>query len=163
MHYSDISALRPHSWVAGATHCGTFGTGSAPPASAYTRNHTTDERLRGRHILVVEDEVTIAFDLEYALMDRGAHVVGPAGNLTDTLDLIGSNHAICAAILDVRLGNEHVYPAAQLLRERGIPFLFHTGHAGEGEVIKHFPDATVCVKPQPMDHILDTLVRFLII
>jgi CheY-like chemotaxis protein len=109
-----------------------------------------DERkasaLRGARLLVVEDEYTIATDLARALEEAGVHVVGPAGSVPQALRLIAESQDINGAVLDIRLRDERVYPVADLLRQRGIPFVFATGY--EGWVIPPaYADVPRCEKP----------------
>lgn len=114
--------------------------------------------LEGRNILVVEDESLIALVLMDALEEAGANVVGPCYTLSECLRLARSE-AIDAAILDVDLAGQDVFPAADALRDRGIPFVFHTGH-GEREQLKaRFGNVQVCRKPTDMDTLLGTLAR----
>ncbi len=58
----------------------------------------------------------------------------------------GGRNDIEAAILDVNLGGELVYPVADHLRARGIPFIFVTGYARES-VERRFADAPILEKP----------------
>lgn len=90
-------------------------------------------QLAGRRVLVVEDEMLLALDLEEGLNDAGCDVVGPAGNLRTALALARSE-TIDAAILDVNLGGESVFPVAQALAARRVPFLFATAYAGADEL-----------------------------
>jgi DNA-binding response OmpR family regulator len=83
--------------------------------------------LAGWRILVVEDEYFIADDLRRALDERGAKVVGPVPDLAAGLDL-ARREALDAAVIDVNLGGEMSFPIADLLRRRGVPFLFSTGY-----------------------------------
>jgi ActR/RegA family two-component response regulator len=65
--------------------------------------------LKGRHILVVEDEALIALDLQRLLDQSGAMVIGPAVSVSQALEVIHENH-IDFALLDVKLGDETVDP-----------------------------------------------------
>lgn len=84
--------------------------------------------LRGRRVLVVEDEYLIASDLAMLLQDLGATVIGPVGSVTEALALLADEPALDAAILDINLRTEKVFPVADALRKRGVPFVFATGY-----------------------------------
>ena len=84
--------------------------------------------LRGRQLLVVEDEYMIADDLSRALQERGASVIGPAGSVEDALELLQTEPRIDGAVLDINLRGECAYPIADALRARGVPFVFATGY-----------------------------------
>jgi two-component system, chemotaxis family, sensor kinase Cph1 len=87
--------------------------------------------LARRRILVVEDEALIAMDLEWALRQRGCEVVGPLATVGDAVRAATTEQALDGALLDVNLGDEHVFPVADVLAERGVPFLFLTGYERE--------------------------------
>jgi DNA-binding NtrC family response regulator len=82
-------------------------------------------------VLVVEDEMMIAMMLEDMLAALGHEVVGIAPNLKSALRLAGSAD-FDVAILDINLAGERSFPVAQLLSERGLPFLFSTGYGTAG-------------------------------
>ena len=84
--------------------------------------------LRGRRVLVVEDDYITAQDLLEELLRCGAEVMGPVANVADALILLESGLAPHMAILDIGLGDEKVYPVADALRDRDIPFVFATGY-----------------------------------
>lgn len=84
---------------------------------------------RGRRLLVVEDEYLIAASLARALEGRGAEVVGPAGSVRDALALVeAEGDRLDGAVLDINLRDERVYPVADALAARGVPFVFLTGY-----------------------------------
>ena len=62
-------------------------------------------------------------------------------------------------MLDVDLGGVDVFPAAEELRRRGIPFLFHTAHADRAELQAQFGDVPVCRKPVSMTELIEVLAR----
>ncbi|MGO4170409.1 response regulator [Novosphingobium sp. YAF33] len=91
--------------------------------------------LRGKRILVVEDEMLVAMNIEDSLLDFGAVVVGPALRLENALELAGQAQ-FDIAILDVNLHGGRSYPVAEVLQARGVPFIFATGygHTDDGEM-----------------------------
>lgn len=106
----------------------------------------SERTLRDCRILVVEDEYMLADELCTTLGDAGAIVLGPAGTVGDAFDLIAAQPAIDGAILDVNLGGEMIFPAADLLAERNVPFVFTTGY--DASVIPpRFEHVVRCEKP----------------
>ncbi len=87
-----------------------------------------DGSLRGRRVLIVEDDYLIAEDLREQLLSCGAVVLGPVACVADALALLEDGAAPDMAILDIGLGGGKVYPVADALRRRGIPFVFATGY-----------------------------------
>jgi two-component SAPR family response regulator len=103
-------------------------------------------RSAGLAILVAEDDVLLAADIEEAIRRCGHGCLGPAGTLSEVLQLIESNR-IDAAILDVRLRHgEKVYPAADFLAARGIPFAFVTAY-GSAHVDQRYAHCRILPKP----------------
>jgi DNA-binding response OmpR family regulator len=90
----------------------------------------TADRESARRVLIVEDEMLIALMLQDMLEDAGMIIEGVAGTLTGGLDLARTANAQLA-ILDVNLSGHEAYPIADVLRGRGIPFLFATGYGAE--------------------------------
>lgn len=83
--------------------------------------------LSGRRILLVEDEVMVAWALEDMLAALGCAVVGPAARVDQALALIDTIE-VDAAVLDINLNGEESYPVADALASRGVPFVFSTGY-----------------------------------
>ncbi|MCJ2087216.1 response regulator [Methylobacterium sp. E-005] len=84
--------------------------------------------LTGRRVLLVEDDYFIAADLRTWFEESGAEVLGPVPSVDEALALIAGTDAIDAAVLDINLQDDLVYPVANALRARGVPFLFATGY-----------------------------------
>jgi DNA-binding response OmpR family regulator len=84
--------------------------------------------LTGQRVLVVEDEYFIADDIARALRMLGAEVIGPLPTREAALDAFASEERIDVAVLDINLRGEAIYPVADALRKRGVPFVFATGY-----------------------------------
>jgi CheY-like chemotaxis protein len=87
------------------------------------------ECLKGHRLLVVEDEYLVAADLAASLESLGAEVIGPAASVEEALSFVEKDGVrLDGAVLDINLRNERVYPVADVLTARGIPFVFTTGY-----------------------------------
>ncbi|WP_420471687.1 response regulator [Brevundimonas sp. FT23042] len=89
------------------------------------------DALSGRRVLIVEDESLVAMLLETILEDMGCTPVGPASSVDEGLALVAGDEALDAALLDVNVAGRQIFPVAQALKDRGVPFVFSTGY-GEG-------------------------------
>lgn len=83
--------------------------------------------LRDKKVLVVEDQYLIAADLGRALTKLGGSVVGPFASTEAAWDEIAKN-SVDFAFLDINLDEDTVFPLADELERRGVPFVFATGH-----------------------------------
>jgi DNA-binding response OmpR family regulator len=83
--------------------------------------------LDGKTILLVEDEFLLALHIEELLHSRGGTVLGPFRMLDDAMRA-AQHEEFDFAILDVNLNGTMVYPLADDLLARGIPFLFLSGY-----------------------------------
>lgn len=84
-------------------------------------------KLAGLRILIVEDVLFVADSMQAALETFGCKVVGPVPRLQRAMRMI-ERREIDGAILDVNLDGEWVFPVADALRKRRIPFIFATGY-----------------------------------
>jgi CheY-like chemotaxis protein len=84
--------------------------------------------LQHCRVLVVEDEYFLAEDMARAVTELGAEIVGPVPDRAGALALLSSGEPIDAAVLDINLRGEPVFPVADALRERGVPFVLATGY-----------------------------------
>jgi DNA-binding response OmpR family regulator len=96
-------------------------------------------------VLVVEDEVMIAILVEDMVLNFGSEVVGPVAQIDKALSL-ARNAELDAAILDINVGGAVIFPVADVLRERGIPFIFATGYGSTGLPLR-FHDYPTLQKP----------------
>jgi DNA-binding NtrC family response regulator len=88
----------------------------------------TNSSLSGRRVLVVEDEIMVAWLLEDMLTNLGCTVVGPAARIDQALALIDAE-GFDAAVLDLNLNGTKSYPVADALAAHGVPFAFSSGHS----------------------------------
>lgn len=117
------------------------------------------DNLRGLRLLIVEDEFIIAFDLAQTLEDLGMAIVGPAGTVSQALALVEAEGAhLDGAVLDVNLRDEQVFPVADALAARGIPFVFTTGY--DAAILPaRYADVPRCEKPVDKTVVADLLGR----
>lgn len=126
------------------------GEGNDPSESTLTTART----LR---ILVVEDEFLVATLLEDDLQQAGCVVVGPFANLASALR--ASRQArFDLAVLDVNLNGEMVYPLADELAERQIPFIFLSGY-GLQSVPEKYRAAPRVAKPYDLATLMSNINR----
>jgi DNA-binding response OmpR family regulator len=109
-------------------------------------------------VLLVEDETLQATMLRVLLLDRGLLVIH-AQNLRQALDLV-EHERIAAAVLDITLADADVYPVAERLRAKRIPFFFASG-AEAYEIDPAFADVPLVHKPYRIDQVHALLDRLL--
>jgi two-component SAPR family response regulator len=83
--------------------------------------------LKDKRVLIVEDQYLIAADLSRALTRIGGVIVGPVGSIAEAQAEI-ARADVDLAFLDINLDEQMVFPLADELERRGIPFAFATGH-----------------------------------
>src|SRR6516162_10053799 len=105
---------------------GGASAGGSMPSAGMTATAERGYRMRERRrILVVEDDFLVATLLAEILDSAGWQVVGPVAHLAAALDAAASG-GFDAAVLDINLGHQTVYPVAKVLDARRVPFLFVT-------------------------------------
>jgi CheY-like chemotaxis protein len=96
-------------------------------------------------ILVVEDEALIRILLEDMLGDLGYSVAASVGTIGEATKLAEEGE-FDVAILDVNLDHDPIYPVADILARRGLPFVFVTGY-GERSFAEPYRDRPALQKP----------------
>lgn len=112
--------------------------------------------IAGRTVLLVEDDYFIVKDLRRQLEGAGAVILGPASNVSDALELIKTLPRVDAAVLDINLQGEMVFPVADALAERGVPFVFATGYDAVSVPPRH-ASVRHCSKPVGVGHLAKAL------
>jgi len=111
-----------------------------------------------RRVLIVEDEMLIALMMEDVLGSLGIAVAGIAGTIEEALVEAAAGDFDCA-ILDVHLKGKEVFPVADALAEKGVPFIFATGY-GESGLPEKYRGRPVLQKPfmvSDLERVLATL------
>ena len=114
--------------------------------------------LQGSRVLVIEDESLVAMLLETILDDMGCTVVGPESNIDDGLRAATTEGGLDAALLDVNVAGREVFPVAEALKARGVPFVFSTGY-GEAGLPEHWRGNPTIQKPFTEAAIRDALMK----
>jgi PAS domain S-box-containing protein len=101
--------------------------------------------VQGNRILLVEDEALVAMMMRDSLVELGFSVLGPFDRAAEAL-ACAADEALDAAILDINLGGDLVYPVAERLARRDVPFVFVTGYDADN-IDPRFADVPVLQKP----------------
>ncbi len=115
--------------------------------------------LAGLRVLLVEDEMLVAWLLQDMLADLGCAVVGPAARVAQALAMVEAE-TFDAAVLDVNLNGQTSYAIADALTARGVPFVFSTGYAKD-RLAEPYRSLMVLQKPFHEDELgaaLETLI-----
>ncbi|GGD97008.1 response regulator [Aureimonas endophytica] len=102
--------------------------------------------LRGKRILIVEDEFYIADSLAMDFADLGAEIVGPAASIDEAFELLGTGETVDWAVLDINVQGAMIYPLAAALRRLGLPFVFATGY-DHWMIPADYQSVPICQKP----------------
>ena len=111
------------------------------------------ESIKGKHILLVEDDPLVAFTVEDMLLYAEAGTVTVAETVAKAMQALG-RQVFDAAIVDVNLRGEASWPVATELRRLGVPYLTATGY---GEVVQHELTGTLLPKPYSMNQLLTAI------
>ena len=111
------------------------------------------ESIKGKHLLLVEDDQLVAFTVEDMLLYAEAGTVTVAETVAKALEAL-ERQPFDAAIVDVNLRGEASWPVAIELRRRGVPYLTATGY---GEMVQHELAGTLLSKPYSMNQLLTAL------
>lgn len=124
------------------------------------RSAGPSRRLVGRRILLVEDSLIIALDLEDLLKAQGAIEVTVASSAADGLELLARS-VPDAALLDINLGQETSLPLADELKRLGVPYLFMTGYGDHVDLTDRHRAVPRIAKPIDRELLLEAVERLL--
>ncbi len=112
---------------------------------------------KAHRILIVEDEALIAIQLENSLIALGHNVEAIATRM-DKAILLARAVDIDFAVLDVNVAGIQSFPVADILRLRGISFMFATGYGIAG-LIDGYRDEVTLRKPYGSEELASALAR----
>jgi CheY-like chemotaxis protein len=110
----------------------------------------------GKRVLVVEDELMIRMLLQDMLVDLGYTLAGEAGRIDEAVTLANQTE-FDVAILDVNLNGQPISPVVEVLRKRGLPFVFATGYGQRG-VPEAYRETPTLQKPFQADALAKAIV-----
>ena len=116
--------------------------------------------LSGRRVLVVEDEMVVAWWLEEMLKNLGCVIVGPVARVAQALTMVETAETIDMAVLDLNLNGQNSYVVADALVARRIPFVFGTGYNKDSlqEAYRNFP---IMQKPYGEAQLTEALLKLM--
>jgi CheY-like chemotaxis protein len=123
-------------------------------------NPGTKSTLEGRRVLVIEDEILVAMELESVLRRQGCTVLGPVPTVDRALALIEGGQ-IDAALLDLNLDGQSALPVAAALNARDLPFVVVSGYSEARSQAPELRHASRLAKPVDHPKLLRELARLL--
>jgi CheY-like chemotaxis protein len=117
------------------------------------------EAIPAPRILVVEDEYLIRMLLEDMLADLGYEVAAAVGTFAEAKEVAASGQ-FDVALLDVNVDGQEIYPVADIIAGRGLPFVFVSGY-GEASLTERFRGRPSLQKPFQSEQLKTTLAGLL--
>jgi two-component sensor histidine kinase/DNA-binding response OmpR family regulator len=150
-------------WHPGGLHCTleiplAGGDGTARSSVDRSKNVVRLPSGAMKRILLVEDEAMTGIMMRELLGEYGLFIVGPCFSLREALAAAATE--LDGAFLDLNISGEFVYPVAELLAERGVPFVFVTGYGAES-LDPRFGKTPALQKPITRDNLEAQLARML--
>jgi CheY-like chemotaxis protein len=115
--------------------------------------------LAGSRILVVEDSPVVGPFTADLLGELGFEVVGPAPNMAAARELI-EDGVFDAALMDVHIRGERVFPLCDLLDAMGVPFVLTSGY-GDWQVPEKLEKRPRLQKPYTIAQVEKALNKLL--
>ena len=98
--------------------------------------------------------------IETILEDMGCQTIGPVSSVDEALQTVGDDMEIDGALLDVNVAGREVFPVAEALKARNVPFVFSTGY-GESGLPEHWRGQPTIQKPFTEQMIREALMKAL--
>jgi len=109
--------------------------------------------FRQSRILIVEDDWFQAFDLASYFSELGLSVLGPAPDIDAGMPLVAKTDI---AVLDININGKLVFPLADKLRTRHVPFVFYSAHS-EIRIPERFRFSSRLQKPASIEAVEHTV------
>lgn len=113
--------------------------------------------LRGKRILVAEDNDWIAAELVQTITDHRGIALGPAQTNIGALALIDGH--LDGAILDGNLLDGPITPVARALCDKSVPLVVFTGLGLPSDLQRSHPDIPVILKPSPYEAVIHAIAE----
>jgi CheY-like chemotaxis protein len=114
-------------------------------------------RAAGRCVLVVEDEYLLAKRIADEFAKLAVETIGPASTVQRALDLVEHGGHLDGAVLDIKVRGDLVFPVADALRARGVPFVFATGYDQQA-IPERYSDVEHYQKPLDPAQVVGALI-----
>lgn len=109
-----------------------------------------------KRVLLVEDDFLVALETADFLVAQGCEIVGPSPDVTAALE-IARSQKLDAAILDIDIGTQKVWPVAEVLSQRNVPILFLSASSNPSLTPANLSSVPRLNKPMDHDHMLRCL------
>ena len=126
---------------------------------AFWSGDMQNKPLAERSVLIVEDDIVLSTDLAFLLTEAGCKAVIPTVSNPAALSAM-VHYIVDAAVLDVNVQNEWVFPVARALDVAGIPFLFLTAYAHDS-IPAEFRARTFIQKPHHPEGLVEAVLGLL--
>jgi DNA-binding NarL/FixJ family response regulator len=112
--------------------------------------------LKGRRVLLVEDEALVLMCLQDMVAELGCEIAGSATALQPAIHL-ARDLQLDVAVIDVNLNGVLVTPVAETLAARSVPFIFTTGY--DAHINSSLADRPRLIKPYMFHDLRAALLR----
>ena len=113
--------------------------------------------LAGLRILVVEDELMVAMEIEDALRQWKCEIIGPVPTIELAMAAV-QQHTLDGALLDSNLNGRVITPVAEELSARAVPFIMVTGYATSTLDVEMVRTAPRIIKPFADKQLAETMM-----
>jgi two-component sensor histidine kinase len=128
----------------------------AAPPPTLPPHHASRTVEANTRILVVEDSTLAGLELCDIISEAGFTAIGPATSVTRAMTMLDEGE-LAVGVLDVNMNGEMVFPVAEAMQERNIPFIFVTGYGDDYVWPSQLRSAPRLRKPVQAFQLLDAI------